>query len=40
MRDAVEKYVGDAVAGDVLAGANGCGRLMVDRAEERLTIHR
>ena len=40
MRDAVEKYVGDAVASDLLAGADGCGRLVVDRAGERLTIHR
>jgi ATP-dependent Clp protease ATP-binding subunit ClpA len=40
MRDAVEKYVGDAVASDLLAGADGCGRLVVDRAQERLSIHR
>jgi ATP-dependent Clp protease ATP-binding subunit ClpB len=40
MRDAVEKYVGDAVAFDLLAGANGCGRLVVDHCQERLTIHR
>lgn len=40
MRDAVEKYVCDAVASDLLAGADGCGRLVVDRVHERLCIHR
>jgi len=40
MRDAVEKYVGDAVATDLLTGADGSGRLVVNRAEERLAIHR
>lgn len=40
MRDAVEKFIGDAVASDLLAGADGCGRLVVDRKEERLAIYR
>ena len=29
MRDAVEKFIGDAVAAHLLGGSNGCGRLVV-----------
>jgi ATP-dependent Clp protease ATP-binding subunit ClpB len=38
MRDAVEKEVGDALAGHLLAGNNSGGRLQVDESRDRLTI--
>jgi len=38
MRDAVEKSIGDAVANDLLADGNGCGKLMVDESGERLQV--
>jgi ATP-dependent Clp protease ATP-binding subunit ClpB len=38
MRDAVEKSIGDAVANDLLADRNGCGKLMVDESGERLQV--
>ena len=40
MRDAVEKSIGDAVAADVLGGNDGCGKLTVDEAGERLRLTR
>lgn len=38
VRDAVERFIGDAVATDVLAGGIGCGRLEVDAGGARLKI--
>lgn len=38
MRDVVEKYVGDAVATDLLTGGKGCGELIVDEAGGCLAI--
>ena len=40
MRDMVEKSIGDAVAAHLLAGDNGCGKLTVNEAGDRLEIHR
>ena len=40
MRDAVERYIGEAVVRDVLAGGAGCGRLAVETGEERLRVER
>ena len=40
MRDAVEKFIGDAVAADVLAGGDGRGKLAVNESGERLRITR
>ena len=40
MRDAVEKFIGDAVAADVLAGGCGRGKLAVNESGERLCIMR
>ncbi len=40
MRDAVEKFIGDAVAADVLAGGDGRGKLGVNESGERLCITR
>ena len=38
MRDAVEKQVGDALAGHLLAGKNSGGRLQVDELRDCLTV--
>lgn len=38
MRDAVEKFVGDAVATDLLTEGNGCGQLLVDDSAQCLAI--
>lgn len=38
MRDAVEKFVGDAVAVDVLTGGTGCGGISVDETANGLLI--
>ena len=40
MRDAVEKFIGDAVAADVLAGGDGRGKLTVNESGERLCLMR
>lgn len=40
MRDAVEKFAGDADAADLLTEADDSGCLVVGRAEERLAIPR
>ena len=40
MRDAVERYIGEAVVRDVLTGGSGCGRLATDSGEERLNVER
>ncbi len=40
MRDAVERYIGEAVVRDLLAGGTGCGRIAVDTGEERLRVER
>ncbi len=40
MRDAVEKFIGDAVAADVLAGGDGRGKLTVHECGQRLFITR
>ncbi len=39
MRDAVEKLVGDALAGHLLAGKNSGGRLQVDESRDCLIVH-
>jgi hypothetical protein len=36
----VEKYVGDAVAGDLLSGGTGSGEIAVDAGRERLSVSR
>jgi len=38
LRDAVEKYVGDAVVRDRIAGGSGSGELAVDAGGERLRV--
>ena len=38
MRDAVEKFVGDAVAFDLLAGGRASGELVVNEAANRLSV--
>ena len=38
MRDAVEKFIGDAVATDVLTEGKGSGRLMVDESANCLVV--
>lgn len=38
MRDVVEKSIGDAVAEDLLAGGNGCGRLVISAAGNSLAL--
>jgi len=38
LRDAVERYVGEAVVRDVLGGGTGCGELVVEAGGERLRI--
>jgi len=38
LRDAVEKYVGDAVVRDLIAGGTGSGELAVDAGRERLRV--
>ncbi len=40
MRDAVEKSIGDAVAGNLLAGGDANGRLQVDERTDVLLIVR
>jgi hypothetical protein len=40
MRDAIERYVGDAIAADLLSGENGTGRLCVEESGNRLTLSR
>jgi len=38
LRDAVEKYVGEAVVRDLIAGGSGSGELAVDAGGERLRV--
>jgi hypothetical protein len=38
MRDAVEKLVGDALAGHLLAGRNSGGTLQVDESRDCLIV--
>ena len=38
MRDAVEKFVGDAVAVDLMRGGRGAGSLSVDEALDQLVL--
>ncbi len=40
MRDAVEKFIGDAVARELLTSGDGCGNLTVDETGERLRVMR
>ncbi len=40
MRDAVEKSIGDAVAGNLLAGGDANGRLRVDKGTDALVVDR
>jgi hypothetical protein len=40
MRDAAERYIGEAVVRDFLAGGAACGRLAVETGEERLRVER
>ena len=40
MRDAVEKLIGDAIAHELLAGRDACGKLTVDECGERLCLTR
>ena len=40
MRDAVEKSIGDAIARELLAGRDACGKVTVDEAGERLCLTR
>ncbi len=40
MRDAVEKSIGDAIARELLAGRDACGKLTVDESGERLCLMR
>ena len=40
MRDAVEKFVGDAVTTDLLGGGRACGELTVNETEQSLVVRR
>lgn len=40
MRDAAEKFIGDAVSTDLLTGGQGCGRLIVDASGGFLAIQK
>jgi ATP-dependent Clp protease ATP-binding subunit ClpA len=40
LRDAIEKFVGDAVAADLLTGGNACGKLAADESSGGLQIQK
>ncbi len=40
LRDAVEKYLGDAVVRDLIAGGTRSGEIAVDAGRERLWVGR
>jgi len=40
MRDAIEKFVGDAVSTDLLTGGTACGDLVVEENDSFLSVRR